>query len=615
MKNGFLGLLVVIILSLIYACANMASPSGGPYDETPPRFVSSNPAPNQTNFSGKKIEILFDELIQIDNPNENVIITPPQLMQPTIRGLGRKVSVELRDTLKENTTYTIDFTSSIADNNEKNVLENFSFAFSTGDVIDSLEVSGILLNARDLEPVPGITIGLHLNLDDSAFVTEPFIRTSRTNDRGRFTIRNIAPGTYRIFALNDQNRDYKFDQPGEDIAFFDSLIVPTFELSTRYDTIWVDSLTIDTVYTVEYNKFMPDDILLRLFQEKFVRQYMIRPERTIPHLFTLRFNEQPDTIPDPVPLNFTPADSMWYYPQFTDGNKSINYWIMDSLIWQKDTLDLQINYMKSSDSLNILVPQTDTVQLFMRTRPVEKKKKKKEDEEEPVEFLEMNITASGTKEMTDSVSVLFEEPVLDISRDVFRLSQKVDTVYNAVDFDFFIDPDNSLRFFIVRDWTYGEEFRLEVDSAAITSIYGKWNDSYSGDFKIKNRGDYGHLYINVNGITTPAFIELLNKSDSPVRQAKVENGGVLFMDLRPDTYYARLIVDRNDNGEWDTGNYEEKLQPEEVYYLPKPLEIKQNWEIEENWDIFAEPLPKQKPLDILKNKPKEKVTQKNRNQR
>ena len=149
---------------------------------------------------------------------------------PVIRSAGKKAVIELKDTLKPNTTYTIDFTNSISDNNEKNVFENFSFAFSTGDIIDTLEVSGVLLNAENLEPMPGITIGLHNNLEDSAFVKLPFVRTSRTNDKGQFTIRNITPGTYHIFALNDVNRDYKFDQPGEDIAFLDSVIVPSLSL-------------------------------------------------------------------------------------------------------------------------------------------------------------------------------------------------------------------------------------------------------------------------------------------------------------------------------------------------------------------------------------------------
>lgn len=598
------------LLALIYSCANIGSPNGGPYDETPPKFVSSTPVPNQTNYTGKKVEILFDELIQIESPSENVIITPPQRDLPVIRTNGKKIVVELKDTLKTNMTYTIDFGNSISDNNEKNPFESFSFAFSTGDVIDTLEVSGVLLNAENLEPMPGITIGLHDNLEDSAFVKLPFTRTSRTNDKGQFTIRNIASGTYRLFALNDVNRDYKFDQPGEDIAFLDSVIVPTFEMSSREDTIWKDSLTIDTIRTVGYTRFLPDNIELRLFKEKFERQYMVKPERPDEKYFTLRFNSKLDTVPAPVLLDITPADSSWYFVQQTEGGTSVNYWLTDSTVWRQDTLRMQVSYPKS-DSLNILRPQTDTVQLVLRRRPAEKKKKK-DDEPEPIVFLGMQIDAPGSMDIFDTVSITFNEPVTGIGKDFFFLDQKVDTVWNEVDFDFFPDTTNSLNFFIRRPWKYGEEYRIEVDSAAIHSVYGHWNDFFSGEFKIKKEDEYGHLYLNINNVDTTAFVELLSSGDVPVRKAKVKDGGVLFMDLKPDKYYARIIIDMNGNGVWDTGNYAEKRQPEQVFYSPKVYEIMQNWQVEETWDVNSTPLAKQKPLEITKNKPKE-ATKKKRN--
>ena len=610
-RNSFRLLYGMLLLTVIYSCANIGSPNGGPYDETPPKFVSSTPVPNQINYTGKKIEILFDELIQIEKPSENVIITPPQMELPVIRSAGKKAVIELKDTLKPNTTYTIDFTNSISDNNEKNVFENFSFAFSTGDIIDTLEVSGVLLNAENLEPMPGITIGLHNNLEDSAFVKLPFVRTSRTNDKGQFTIRNITPGTYHIFALNDVNRDYKFDQPGEDIAFLDSVIVPSFELTTRQDTTWKDSLTIDTIRTVGYTRFFPDNIELRLFKEKFERQYMVKPERPDEKYFTLRFNTKLDTVPVPVPINFTPEDSTWYFVQQTEGGTAVNYWLADSTVWKQDTLQVQVSYPKS-DSLNILRPQTDTVQLVLRRRPAEKKKKKKKDEPDPIVFLGMQVDAPSSMDLFDTISVTFNEPVVDINKEMFFLDQKIDTVWNTVDFDFFPDSTNSLNYFIRRPWKYGEEYRIEVDSAAIHSLYGKWNDFFTGEFKIKKEDEYGYLYLNINGVDTTAFVELLSSGDAPVRKAKVKDGGVLFMDLKPDKYYARIVIDTNGNGVWDTGNYIEKRQPEEVYYSPKMYEIMQNWQVEETWNVNSTPLAKQKPLEITKNKPKE-ATKKKRN--
>lgn len=598
---------------MLYACANMASPNGGPYDEVPPKFISSTPAPGQLNYKGKKVEILFDELVQVDKPTENVIVTPPQMSQPVIRANGRRVVVALEDTLKENTTYTIDFTNSIADNNEKNVLQNFSFAFSTGPTIDTLQISGILLDAATLEPMSGITVGVHTNLADSAFTTTPFVRTSRTNDRGQFTIRNMAPGTYRIYALEDVMRSYAYTQPGQQIAYSDSLIVPSFELTTRQDTTWKDSLTIDTIMTVPYTHFFPDNIELRLFKEKVERQYMLRPERNDEKILTLRFNAPVEQYSEPVPVNFEPEGD-WYFVQAEEEGRTIKYWLTDSLVWQQDTLQIAVDYLKS-DSLNVLRPQTDTVSLSMRRRPqATQKKSKKADRPMPIEFLGLSASPTGTMEMTDTLSLTFAEPIAQLDSSLLRLEQLVDSVWTPVDFRFFPDSTNALRYFLLRPWNYAEEYQLSIDSATIYSVYGRWNNTLKNAFKVKKEDDYGHLYINVIGVDTTAFVELLNNSDLPVRKAKVKDGGALFMDLKPDKYYARLTIDLNGNGRWDTGNYAEKRQPEQVFYCPKLFQVMQNWQVEETWDVTAVPLQQQKPMEITKNKPKE-ITKKKRDYR
>ena len=250
---------VLILVLSIYSCANMSRPGGGPRDETPPLFVKSTPAPGALNVSKQRVEIEFDEIIQVESPGEKVIVSPPQKDMPEIRASGRKVTVELKDSLLPNTTYTIDFSDAIVDNNEKNPLYSFAYSFSTGPTIDSLQVSGILLNASDLEPVTGMLVGLHSNLDDSAFQKLPLERIASSDELGHFTIRNVAPGKYRLFALKDLNRDYKFDNPSEEIAFFDSIVVPTADVKLHVDTLWKDSVTIDTI--IEYNHISHPDFI------------------------------------------------------------------------------------------------------------------------------------------------------------------------------------------------------------------------------------------------------------------------------------------------------------------------------------------------------------------
>ena len=220
----YIALLIVVIL--FYACAGTGwSPDGGPYDETPPKFVRANPVPNATNNTRKNVSIEFDEYINLENASEKVIISPPQREQPEVKTRGKRVVVEFLDSLIANTTYTIDFGDAIVDNNEGNPLGQFSYAFSTGPEIDTMAVSGTVLNAENLEPIKGIQVGLHKNLNDTAFTKLPFDRISRTDSRGQFTIRGVAPGKYRIYALQDGNQNYMYDSKTETVAWSDSLIV------------------------------------------------------------------------------------------------------------------------------------------------------------------------------------------------------------------------------------------------------------------------------------------------------------------------------------------------------------------------------------------------------
>ena len=609
LKDFLLGVVAIcFIFCGLYACASIGNPGGGDYDLDPPRYVSSTPELNAIDYNNNKIEIVFDELIALEKQSEKVIITPPQKQNPIIRAQGNKIKVELKDSLWPNTTYTIDFTDAIVDNNEKNALEGFSFAFSTGETVDSLIVSGRLLNAENLEPMPGILIGLHTNLDDSAFVTEPFRRTTKTNEGGQFWIRNISPGTYRIYALNDLNRDYTFDQPGEAIAFYDSLIVPTFRHEIRLDTVWTDTakVEIDSIFEIPYTRFLPDDVTLFLFQEDFERQFMSRPERSGAHKFTLPFNAPIDSLPKINLLNKNVSEN-WYIPELSTDRKSVSYWIADSLIYHIDTLKLEVNYLKT-DSLNLLSATTDTLNLFQRNRPKSPPKPKK-GETEKVDFLEINISGSSSMDVFDTLKITFSEPLLNYDRSLISIEEKVDTIWEVRDFPILADSLNPRSFWVNRRWPYEREYRLSIDSTAFESIYGKWNDKKQSIFKFKKEEDYGHLYVAIEGGNgKPGIGELLDGGDKVVRRVTLRNGELSFPNLKPGKYYLRYIIDENENGKWDAGNYKEKLHAEPVYYYPLFFEVRQNWEIEQVWNIHEVSIDKQKPLEITKNKAQNKST-------
>lgn len=606
-KQRFCGLLgATVIIGIVYSCASIGRPDGGAYDETPPRLMGSTPEANGTNVSRTRIVMEFDEFIKLEKPNEKVVISPPQVQQPEIRTNGKKITINLLDTLKAGTTYTVDFSDAIVDNNEGNPLEDFSITFSTGDQIDTLAVSGVLLEASNLEPVKGMLVGLHSNPADSAFTKLPLERVSRTDSRGRFTIRGIAPGAYRLFALQDADQNYAFTQKSEAIAFHDSLIIPRFEERIRQDTMWKDTLTVDTIIERKYTHYLPDDLLLRSFKEINYSQSLLKSERLTPQRFTLYFSERADTLPTLTGLDFDERDA--FVIEKSTGNDTIHYWVKDSLLYKQDTLKVKLEYLYT-DTLRQLVPRTDTLKLSVRKRGGDhdrdeaKKKKRKEDEPEPTLFLKVTPQVPSSMDVYGRISLLFDEPLLEYEPDSVHLQIKADTLWQDVPFDFERDSVEIRRYNLYANWEPAAEYVFSVDSTTFHGLYGLHTDKIRQNFKVRSLDDYGEIYFNVSGQGPVAFVELLDAQDKVVRRISIVNGKADFHFLSPGKYSARLINDTNGNGVWDTGNYEERLQPEMVYYYPQIVDLKALWQLEQDWDVTSGPLDKQKADDLKKQKP------------
>lgn len=622
---------ILLVIIGFYACASTGSPDGGPYDEDPPKFVRATPEPNTKNNTRKKIAIEFNEFIQLEKASEKVIISPPQNEAPEVKTSGKRVLVNFYDSLRPNTTYTIDFGDAIVDNNEGNPMGNFSYAFSTGDTIDTMQVSGVVLNSADLEPIKGIQVGLHKNLNDSAFTTLPFDRISRTDSRGQFIIRGIAPGTYRIYALMDGNQNYLFDSKTEAIAFMDSLIVPSMEGAVRQDTVWnqKDTTKIDTVIQVNYTRFLPDNIMLRAFKEENNLQYLMKSERPKTNQFMLYFSAKADTLPTLTGLNFDAEKSLLVEPN--QKNDSILYWIKDTVLCEQDTLIMQLDYL-ATDTLGQLVPQTDTLRMVnkipkerrLALKEEENKKKEKERKRRmrkgdtlsvETQFLKMQVDAPAALDLNRNIILKFDEPVESIDTNAIHMTVMVDSVWQDTPFILQKDSIAPRQYQILAAWQPGQEYQLTIDSLCFKGIYGLYTDKVQNKVKVKTLEDYGTLFLNIVGAEAPAIVQLLNSSGEVVRQQPVNAKNTCdFYFLQPGTkYYIRLFYDRNNNGKWDTGNYEEKKQAEEVFYFPKVWEMKANFEFEETWDLKAVPLDKQKLDDIKKQKPDETKKIKDRN--
>lgn len=606
---------IIIAAAVMYSCANIGNPSGGPIDKTPPIFMRSNPTPNAVNVKDRKIDIFFDEIVTLKDPSTKIIVSPAQTEMPRMSALGRKVTVELVDSLLPNTTYTIDFSNSIQDNNEGNAIDNFAFAFSTGSVIDSMRVSGYVLDSRTLEPMQSVVVGLQSNLADSAFHKEKLQRVALTNDRGQFTIRNVSPGSYHIFALKDLDRDYKFGNPTEDIAFLDSIIVPSIGSREAADTVYNDLNEIDTIMRATRPAYFPNDILLSMFNEDRKSQYLANNLRVDSTRISLTFAAASDTLPSLSIVGRNDVPDQWYTLERSQTNDTLTYWIRPPHLVSTDTLIVATTYLRTDTASN-LSWGTDTLKFtFQRQKAKKKKKNEETDSLEQIRFMELHPLANGTQEVYAPLLLQTGTPIERYSREAFHLQRKLqnDTTFYPAEIKSIALRDSTLNrrdLMLKVDWEPGAAYKLAVDSLAMTDIYGLQTKPLKVDFNVRKMEEYGNIVFNIPAVRDSAIVELLDGTEKIVLRAPVKSHRAELLNLLPGKYYARLFIDRNGNGKYDTGNYDMHLQPEETVYYPGAINLKKNWDVEQTWDIYATPIDKQKPEAIKKNKPERKKWEK-----
>ena len=624
-----------VVALLFAACASIGTPDGGPYDEEPPVLVKSSPVLNATGVKVAKISLEFDENIKLDNAFEKVVVSPPQMQMPEIKYSGKKVTVELIDSLRPNTTYSIDFGDAIVDNNEGNPFENFAYVFSTGEQVDTLAISGTVLNAEDLEPIKGMVVGLHSCLDDSAFTKMPFERVSRTDSRGRFTIKGISPGKYRVYALSDANQNYLFDQKSEAVAYLTDIIEPYTVPAVRHDTIWRDSVTIDTIHCINYTRYMPDNLMLRAFKENFTSQYLVKRNRDNHNKITLFFSAENEELPHLEGLDFDFSDA--YVLEKSLKCDTLVYWLKDSTLYRNDTLALKLSY-RASDVNGNFFDQTDTLYISAKKRweTVQKQQQKKYeddvkafmreakkspdyDEDNPPQFvpktkvLPVRFSGSASMDVDGGCKFTFDEPLLSVNPDAIHLFIQVDTLWTPVEHIFRQDTVNIRKYELFAEWRPEKTYKVVADSAAFKGLYGGVSNELVREMTFRSLNDYAVLYVNIVGVGSNGILQLMDPRESIVKEEKVINGSCAFYFIRPGKYYMRLILDSNGNGKWDTGDYANGIQPEPVSYYHHALDLRALFEYsQEDWDM-GKPLNEQKPLEITKQKPDKERRKMNRN--
>ena len=630
-------LFLMVVAAFLAACASMGRPEGGPRDEDPPVFVRSNPMPGQVNVKGTKITVDFDENIALEDAMNKIVVSPPQRTTPMFTSNAKRVTVELRDSLIPNTTYTIDFADAIKDLNVSDILDGLAVDFSTGDSIDTLRISGMVFEARNLEPAQGMLVGVYSNLSDTAITTLPLERITKTNQLGQFTVRNLKPGPYRIFALTDNNRDYHWGR-SEDIAFYDVTLTPSTQPITVSDTIETEDGR-DSVYTHPGTRYLPDDILLTWFNEGYSAQYLSEYERPERRQLKFQFGTKADTLPILKLINTHRSGediSKWSVLDANATLDTLTYWITDSSLIELDTLLLEARYLRT-DTLDKLSLTTDTLRFVMRgekSRKREEERRLKEEEENRKKEEKLRKELGDSAYRVDSLSRLPKPPTIDFkaasgSTQELNLPLRLSSGTPIASFDttavhFEMMPDSSwlpappihiirpdslrpMEFKADYKWQEGTKYKLKIDSGAIIDVYGVPNSEFTHEFTTKKLSDYSTLSFNLQGLDgRPAIVEVLNSGDNVVAMAPVKGSSVTVEYLNPGTYYARLFIDADSNGVYTTGNLLDSLQPEEVYYYPKKINLKKNWGVEQTWDINELPIDQQKPMEIKKNKPKKK---------
>lgn len=580
MKQAFQGLVLLILALLYFQCARVGTPTGGEKDKSPPRVKKSIPENYSIHFERDKIEIDFDEFFRLIELDRKLVISPPLEEKPEILTKGKTLVIDLKNNeFKENTTYTFNFSDAIVDNNEGNPIENFEFVFSTGNIIDSLSVTGTITRAFDLQPEEDVFVMLYENLNDSAPIKEIPAYIAKADDEGKFKVNNIKADTFRVIGLKDMNLNYKFDLAGEPIAFMDSLLFIGMRKKTelaRDDTTQTGKALIE-----------PPNIKLYLFTEEEEEQYLKSSERPSSYQIIFIFNKPLTTELIVNPVNFFPPDD-WYLIEDYPNGDIISYWIKDSTIANAEVLTTELIY-PVKDSTGVFKLYSDTVTLRY-SKPAETRRKRRQETEQEEQLLKLgiNVTRGSTLDLNSNILIESPTPVLNIDTSMINILKIEDTVEIEQDYRFFIDSIRIRKFWIRLPWEENSSYKIWIEPGAFKDIYGFKNDTVKIPFRTKEMDFYGNLIVSVQNVKAGVIVQLLDEKNNKLKKEHIENDKeVKFAYLYPKKYKLKVIFDKNKNGIWDTGNYFEKIQPEKVLFYSKEINIRANWDLEIDWDIEA----------------------------
>jgi len=567
--------IIAFIVALItVSCATVVPPSGGPVDDTPPIPKNIKPENYSRNFTKKKAVIEFDEFVVLDKLTQQLVISPEMPEKPDISIRGKKVIIELPDSLDENTTYTIFFGNAIVNYKEGLPIANFEYVFSTGDEVDSMMIEGTAVRAFDHKAPEGSFVMLYKEQDDSIpYHKRPYYLT-KVEKNGHFRLSNLSAGQYKIFALQDMNSNYLFDQPIEEIAFIDSLITPypdphSYGVRDSSDTLEI---------------IPAEPVQLYFFTEAVKKQDILTSKLLASNKFEIIF-AKPLTSLKMQPLNLK-KDTIWNFNKINKNQDTLTTWLMGV---RQDTLLVEV-----SDEGQVL----DTLRFILHKKKrssqaaFKRKKKKNQPAEKPkpkkIPKLAYSDNARGGFPFYSDIHFEFKTPIKEWDPTKIKILRQRDTIVDTLNAQaYFTDSVYQMHLVIPTKFKEYKKYGVFIPDSCFFDIYGVTQDTISKMFVTTEMREYGSLALTINYPENhPLIVQLLNEKDNVVFQTIITKSGKIdYPYLKPGKYRLKAIEDENGNGKWDTGDYMQKRQPEKVFFIKQLIGIRANWDVTQEWII------------------------------
>lgn len=560
---------------MLFGCAQQVAPTGGPKDETPPKILSEQPANLSTEFAAKEIVISFDEFIQLSSPSEQIVISPPMLQSPNYQLRKKSLVIKFEQALNPNTTYTINFGEAIRDNNEGNILKNYTYVFSTGAHLDSMQVSGKLTDVLTGEPESEALVMLYKNdIDSLPLDTVPDYFT-RSGKDGSYILRNVGNQPFKIFALKDENANYRFDVPAEKIGFIDSLITPYYpNVSAQLDSSKADSASADSLSLIKKTGSLPmPSYDITMFVEDDTTQFLKKAYCEYFKKLVFVYNRPIQSFQMDFPS--VTFKKQWHLTDLSNSLDTITVWVTDIV---PDTLNLVASVANG---------KPDTVELVMKpysaniksTVRVKGQKRKEEKFALTAGFLP---AAGRAPKPNEPLVLVWNHPILGM--DISSMKLYEDSI--RVVYDITTSDPALRRFNISYPWKKDKLYKLVVSDSAFTDLYNLYSDSAGTTFKGVDKEMFGSLSLKMTAVpNSPMLLELVNSSQTLIERRIIQSQQTIkFTRLDPGKYDLIIIEDENNNGHWDSGRYTEHLQPEPIHVIEKGSEVRANWDLELEWN-------------------------------